>query len=193
MGRICFKCLKVLSHFVSFDSFGGQHCAQWPILHLAQALLFWLRESLCGDVVMDNFTPGLSLVGGILIGVSASMMLLMNGRIAGISGILGGLIHRPPDAFARLSFLGGLLLGGVGLLLLYPDAFVVNVERSTGAVLAAGLLVGFGTRLGNGCTSGHGVCGLSRLSLRSAAATGTFMLTGALTALVITQVFGGVI
>lgn len=142
---------------------------------------------------MENFTPFASLIGGILIGISASMMLLMSGRIAGISGILGGLARRPADAAQRLAFLGGLLAGGIALLLVYPAAFTVAIERSPGAIVAAGLLVGFGTRLGNGCTSGHGVCGLSRLSPRSAVATGTFMATGALTALVITQLFGGTI
>lgn len=140
---------------------------------------------------MENFTPYSALIGGTLIGLSASMMLLFSGRIAGISGIIGGLIRRPPDVLQRLAFIGGLVAGGLLLLGVYPETFTIGIERSPAAIVAAGLFVGFGTRLGNGCTSGHGVCGLSRLSPRSAVATVTFMASGALTALVVTQLFGG--
>lgn len=142
---------------------------------------------------MEHFTPFSALLGGALIGTSASLMLLLNGRITGISGILGGLLQRP-DAQGlseRLTFLGGLLVGGLALALLAPSVFAMDLERSTGALVAAGLLVGFGTRLGSGCTSGHGVCGISRLSPRSLLATATFMATGFLAAAVVTHLFDG--
>lgn len=127
---------------------------------------------------MHNFTPVPSLEGGILIGLSASLLLLANGRVAGISGIFGGLlVPRSGDSAWRAWFVAGLLLGGFAFFALRPASF-----RPPGASLAlvgaAGVLVGFGTRLGGGCTSGHGVCGLSRLSPRSLAATIVFMGAG---------------
>ncbi|MFT4978372.1 MAG: putative membrane protein YedE/YeeE [Myxococcota bacterium] len=158
---------------------------------MAQPLLKEQVRSNIWSIIMENFTPLSALAGGALIGLSASMMLLLSGRIAGISGIIGGLLGRPHDAPQHLAFLGGLLAGGLALLFAYPDAFTTALQRSPGAIVVAGLLVGFGTRLGNGCTSGHGVCGLSRLSPRSAVATGTFMASGVLAALIVTQLFGG--
>jgi hypothetical protein len=141
---------------------------------------------------MHDFTPVSALIGGALIGLSASVVLLASGRVAGISGILGGLLRpQPGDVGWRLAFVVGLFAAGGVMLALAPDAFGVPTDRSVPAVAVAGVLVGFGTRLGNGCTSGHGVCGLSRLSTRSLVATVTFMATGFLTALVVTQVFGG--
>ncbi len=141
---------------------------------------------------MENFTPLASGIGGALIGLSASMMLLFNGRVTGISGIVGGVIRMTRgDVAWRLAFLGGLLSGGLALLALMPSAFTIGIERSPGALVLAGLLVGFGTRLGNGCTSGHGVCGLSRLSPRSLVATLSFMSAGGIAAAVVTHVFGG--
>lgn len=140
---------------------------------------------------MENFTPLASTIGGMLIGLSASMMLLLSGRIAGISGILGGLLSRPSDMDSRLAFLGGLLAGGLVLLLAAPEVFAMDIVRSPAALVAAGLLVGFGTRLGSGCTSGHGVCGLSRLSTRSLVATVSFMAAGAAMAAIVTKIFGG--
>jgi uncharacterized membrane protein YedE/YeeE len=141
---------------------------------------------------MENFTPYSAALGGALIGLSASMLLLFNGRIAGISGILGGALRLPRgDLDWRAAFLGGLLVGGLLLQAIYPEAFTVSIERSTGALIVAGLLVGFGARLGNGCTSGHGVCGLSRLSPRSLVATLTFMSAGMGAAAMVTQLFGG--
>lgn len=143
---------------------------------------------------MTTFTPVPSLLGGALIGLSASMMLLLSGRIAGISGILGTALRQPgAEGGWRPLFLGGMLLGGLALHLALPGAFSVGVSRSPAALIAAGLLVGYGTRLGNGCTSGHGVCGLSRLSARSLGATLTFMATGALAAFVVSRFFGGAI
>ncbi len=131
---------------------------------------------------MTEFTPIASTLGGVLIGLSATAMLLANGRIAGISGVVGGLLRPiPGDVSWRGAFLGGLLAGAVLLQLVVPDV-VAGPSRSLVAVGAAGILVGFGVRLGNGCTSGHGVCGLSRFSTRSAVSVVTFMSTGAVSA-----------
>jgi uncharacterized membrane protein YedE/YeeE len=125
-----------------------------------------------------HFTPWASLAGGMLIGVSAALFILFNGRIAGISGILGGLL-RPTrnDTLWRLAFLAGILVAPVlyGLLAPLPS---VRVDADTATLIAAGLLVGIGTRYGSGCTSGHGVCGISRLSPRSLVATVAFMAAG---------------
>jgi len=139
---------------------------------------------------MQNLTPWSSLLGGALIGASASMLLLLNGRVAGISGIVGGLVRpKPGETSWRALFVAGLLAGGLLLNVLLPASFGA-VAVSTPLVVAAGLLVGFGTRLGSGCTSGHGVCGLGRLSVRSLAATLTFMVTGASAAFVVRHVIG---
>jgi len=132
--------------------------------------------------------------GGALIGLSASSMLLLNGRIAGISGIVGGALDLPRgDLLWRMLFIGGLLIGGLALVLISPAFFVVEIERSTLAIALAGLLVGVGVRLGSGCTSGHGVCGLSRFSPRSLVATGTFMAAGAAVAALVTNLLGGAV
>ncbi len=135
----------------------------------------------------------LALIGGALIGLSASLLLLYNGRIAGISGIAGGLLSTPArsERAWRFAFLFGLLGGGVLLRVFWPQ--VLGTPNVPGAawVVAAGLLVGFGTRLGNGCTSGHGVCGLARGTRRSVVATLTFMATGALTVFFVRHVLGG--
>ena len=141
---------------------------------------------------MENFTPVASLVGGILIGLAAVAMLLFNAKIAGISGIFGGLLHtKRGDTLWRVLFVLGLIAGGILLRMFYPESLEFKIERSTISIMVAGLLVGFGARLGNGCTSGHGVCGIGRLAPRSIAAAGTFMTTGAVTAIVINHVFGG--
>jgi uncharacterized membrane protein YedE/YeeE len=135
---------------------------------------------------MHDFTPVPALLGGVLIGLSASLLLLWNGRVAGISGIAGGLFDGPPgDAWWRVSFLGGLAAGTAVMTRVLPQAFVPTLSQSGVTLLAAGLLVGYGTRLANGCTSGHGVCGISRGSLRSIAATATFMAVGAATVAVV--------
>ncbi len=141
---------------------------------------------------MDHFTPLASLIGGMLIGLSASMLLLFNGKIAGISGIIAGTLSPAKnDTLWRIVFVAGLLVGGFLLRLLSPQTFVIGITRSWSALVVAGLLVGFGTRLGNGCTSGHGVCGLSRFSQRSLLATVTFIATGALTVYIINHLLGG--
>jgi uncharacterized membrane protein YedE/YeeE len=141
---------------------------------------------------MTDFTPIASLVGGIIIGVSASILLLLNGRIAGISGIVGGLLApKAGETLWRLLFVAGLTAGGVAIAAVRPGAFAGTSTRPLACVIVAGLLVGYGTRLGGGCTSGHGVCGTSRLSKRSIAATATFMATGMLTVAVLGRLLGG--
>jgi uncharacterized protein len=141
---------------------------------------------------MTDFTPLSSLAGGLIIGLASGLLLLVNGKIAGISGIVGGVLQpRRGEAAWRFTFLAGLIGGGLVMYAFSPARFAVEVDRSLLAVAAAGLLVGFGTRLGNGCTSGHGVCGNSRLSKRSLAATMTFMATGAVTVLAF-RYLGGV-
>lgn len=131
-------------------------------------------------------------VGGVFIGVSAAIVLFTTGRIAGISGIVGNILGlQTEDLDWRVAFLLGLLVGGVGLLLWDPSFFGTELVRSPYALVAAGLLVGFGVRMGNGCTSGHGVCGMGRLSPRSTLATVTFMAAGVLMAAIVTQALGG--
>lgn len=125
-----------------------------------------------------------ALEGGALIGLSATLMLAFNGRVTGISGIVGGLVvPSPGDVSWRALFVAGLFIGGLVARFALPGAFGAGAAPLA-LVAIAGLFVGFGTRVGNGCTSGHGVCGISRLSPRSIAATLTFITTGALTALV---------
>ena len=127
------------------------------------------------------FVP--AIAGGLILGVASAALFLLTGRIAGVSGVLGGLLQpRSGDFGWRLSFFGGLLLAGLGAAWLAPAAFGAPVGRGPGLIVLAGLLVGVGTRLGNGCTSGHGVCGISRGSPRSIASVLTFMFTGILTA-----------
>jgi uncharacterized membrane protein YedE/YeeE len=123
-------------------------------------------------------------LGGALIGLASALLLIAHGRIAGISGITGTLLQRATsDRAWRIAFLAGLASAGVIAAIVGPGAVGPPV-RSIGAVIVAGLLVGFGTRLGSGCTSGHGVCGISRWSARSLVAVATFMTTGAITAVV---------
>jgi uncharacterized protein len=124
---------------------------------------------------------GMAIAGGVLIGLASSLLILLNGRIAGISGILGGLLHPGTNDVAwRFTFLAGLVVSPLvyGLLATLP---VVEVEAKPWLLILAGLLVGFGTRLGSGCTSGHGVCGIARVSRRSIAATLVFIASGMLT------------
>ena len=140
---------------------------------------------------MTEFTPVSALAGGLLIGASASLLLILNGRIAGISGIVAGLFQRDLREVAwRAAFVVGVLLAP----LLYGVPFgrltTVTFDASTGVIIVAGLLVGFGTRLGSGCTSGHGVCGLSRASPRSLVATAVFMVTAIVTVFVTRHLIG---
>ena len=140
----------------------------------AYRVKFELKKMLTIDWV--NFTPVNSLLGGICIGIAATIMLLTNGRIMGISGILGDLISlKENDQLSwRIVFVAGVLIGPLVYLLIFQD-FKSTMIADTTLLIEAGLLVGLGTALGNGCTSGHGICGLSRLSVRSAAATITFV------------------
>lgn len=133
-----------------------------------------------------------SLSGGILIGGAAALFLLLNGRIAGISGILGSLLGKPGgETLTTLLFLVGLIAGPVLFMLFAGHPPAVHIAAGFGALMAGGILVGFGTRLGSGCTSGHGVCGLARLSPRSIAAVGVFMITAIITVFITHHVIPG--
>ncbi len=140
---------------------------------------------------ITNFTPVEALVGGALIGFSAVLMLAFNGRIAGISGIVGNILH--PFAHERswrMAFIVGLLGGAALYGVLAPAGLVVQIDVGWPMLLLAGLIVGAGTRLSRGCTSGHGVCGIGRLSVRSMAATAVFMSVAALTVFVVRHLLG---
>jgi uncharacterized protein len=140
---------------------------------------------------MEHFTPYSALAGGALIGLAAVVLMLFNGRVAGISGIAGGLLApRAGDVAWRVAFVIG-LIGGAALLAAAGMAPVLHDRPGLGVIILAGLLVGFGTRLGSGCTSGHGVCGLARLSPRSLAATLIFMASAAVVVFATRHVLGG--
>jgi len=126
----------------------------------------------------NHFTPWASLAGGVLLGLASALFILLNGRVLGISGILGGLLRpRAGDAGWRIAFVAG-LLAAPAVWSLFAAPVVPRIEAGPALLVVAGLLVGWGTRYGSGCTSGHGVCGLSRLSPRSLVATLAFMGTG---------------
>jgi uncharacterized membrane protein YedE/YeeE len=137
----------------------------------------------------NAFTPSSALAGGVLIGIAAAMFVLLNGRIAGISGVLGGLL-RPArgDLAWRIAFV--VLIAAPLLYVSVAPQPSLRIDTTYGALVLAGVLVGFGTRLGSGCTSGHGVCGLSRLSLRSLVATLAFMGAGFATVFVARHLLG---
>ena len=141
---------------------------------------------------MAQFTPLSAAIGGALIGLSAVLLMLLTGRIAGISGIFSGLLNlRSEDKDWRIAFIAGLILapviaGAIGYGMAPP-----KLPANWTVLVAAGLLVGFGTRLGGGCTSGHGICGIGRLSLRSIAATIVFMATAVITVAIRHHVMGG--
>lgn len=138
----------------------------------------------------NAFTPWTALAGALLIGFAAAMLLLLNGRIAGISGIAGGLLKPVRgDVAWRAAFIAG-LVGAPLVYALFAALPAMQVDAGYGALVAAGLLVGVGARYGSGCTSGHGVCGLSRLSLRSIVATATFMGAGFATVFLVRHVLG---
>lgn len=140
---------------------------------------------------MDHFTPVSALAGGLLIGLSAAMLFLVSGRIAGISGILGGALKPAAGEFSwRIAFLAGLVAAAPVLALSGFELPSVSVDASLPVVVAGGLLVGFGTRLGSGCTSGHGVCGIGRGSGRSIVATATFMVSAAATVFIVRHIVG---
>jgi uncharacterized protein len=142
--------------------------------------------------MFDFVSIGWALAGGALIGASASLLLALNGKVAGISGILGGLLAPARGDIAwRALFVVGLAAGGLAAFVASPGRFDPSGAPALPLLALAGALVGVGTRIGNGCTSGHGVCGISRLSPRSLAATLTFMATGALTVLSVRALGGG--
>lgn len=131
---------------------------------------------------MENFTPLTATIGGLMIGLSAAILLALNGRIAGISGILaGGLQATREDGAWRWLFLLGMVLGALLHDTLLGTTFTMRAGFPASVLVIAGFLVGFGTRLGSGCTSGHGVCGIGRLSPRSITATGVFLVTAMIT------------
>jgi len=144
------------------------------------------------SIYWETFTPWSSLAGGVLIGLAAALMVVLLGRIAGISGILGGLLQRATWGSMRqwgwrAAFVAGMLLAPL-LWQMFAPLPAMQMPSNPVLIIIAGLLVGFGTRLGSGCTSGHGVCGLSRLSIRSLAATLMFMATGVATVFIMRHV-----
>ena len=141
---------------------------------------------------MSNFTPLPALAGGLLIGASVAALWILNGRAAGISGIVGDVLQpKLGDQGWRIWFLAGLLIGGLILGRAAPGWFAWDAPHSVVLMAAAGVLVGFGTRLGHGCTSGHGLCGISRLSRRSILATVVFMALGGASVFVARHLMGG--
>lgn len=134
-----------------------------------------------------------AIIGGAMIGLAASLLLLFNGRVTGISGITAGIINsQTSDRSWRVLFILGLLCGGLSLRFVHPTAFTILSNATQVDYMLAGFLVGFGTVMGSGCTSGHGVCGLSRLSFRSLVATVTFMITGFISLYVFKMMRGGI-
>lgn len=140
---------------------------------------------------MEGFTPILSTIGGILIGLAAVTLLLANGRIAGISGITAGILHpKQGNTRWRMLFIAGMLAGALLIRWFHPDAMEIRIDVSNAAILLGGFLVGIGSRIGNGCTSGHGVCGVGRLSPRSILASVTFFSAAVLTSYLVRHVMG---
>jgi len=141
---------------------------------------------------MENFTPISAAIGGALIGLAAVLLMLFNGRIAGISGIADGLINpRTDDRLWRLAFIVGLIAAPLAAALVGHAVQIPQMPASYAVIAVAGLLVGFGTRLGNGCTSGHGICGIARLSPRSIVATLVFMVAAIIVVALTRHVIGG--
>ena len=141
---------------------------------------------------MENFTPLSGAIGGALIGLAAALLLALNGRIAGISGIVGGLLPpRAGDMGWRLLFVAGLALGALVVRVFSGEPLAAPAGTSSFMLVLGGLLVGFGSRLGSGCTSGHGICGLARFSPRSMVAVATFMGSAMVTVFVLRHLLGG--
>jgi uncharacterized membrane protein YedE/YeeE len=133
----------------------------------------------------------MGLVGGLLMGIGCMGLMLFNGRILGVSGLLGGALSLGSGAAWRWAFIGGMVAAGGAALLLFPPAFVIDVDRTLEANILGSILVGAGTQLGSGCTSGHGICGIGRLSKRSLVATMVFMAGGAASVYWINHILGG--
>lgn len=141
--------------------------------------------------VTTTFTPISATIGGVLLGIAAAVLLLANGHVCGISGIMGGAAFAPRgDRVWRLVFLSGLLAGGAMVAWVDRSALALASEQSIWLAALSGIIVGFGTRMGEGCTSGHGLCGIARFSPRSIVATLVFMTTGAATVFVVRHVLG---
>jgi uncharacterized protein len=141
---------------------------------------------------MSNFTPVSAAIGGALIGLSAVLLMAMTGRIAGVSGIFAGLINpQTTDRGWRAAFIAGLIAAPIASMFLGYAAPTPQMPGSYVTIIVGGLLVGFGTRLGSGCTSGHGICGIARLSPRSLVATGVFMLAAIVVVALAHHVFAG--
>lgn len=145
------------------------------------------------DIVVNLDSWTRAAVGGGMIGLAAALMIVFNGRIAGVSGVLGGLIldRKGAETPWRAMFLGGTILGALIVGLVRPDLAAAGLQTGWVGMIAAGLIVGFGTRMGSGCTSGHGVCGIGRLSQRSIVATCTFMASGFVTVFALRHLLGG--
>jgi uncharacterized membrane protein YfcA/uncharacterized membrane protein YedE/YeeE len=193
----------VAAFTIAGSTAGSRFAARLPAARLHRAFA-WLVAVVGGvmlamqvpdtwvGMALSSLSPLAPLLGGALLGLAAALLWLLNGRVAGISGIAGGLLQAGRgDRLWRVLFVAGLALGGLVMNLWVPSAFEA-ATASPGLVLVAGLLVGLGTTLGNGCTSGHGVCGVSRLSARSLTAVGVFMMTGMLTVHAVRHVLGGI-
>jgi uncharacterized membrane protein YedE/YeeE len=140
---------------------------------------------------LENFTPISALLGGALIGISVSLLLLFNGRMAGISGIMNGVFSAPKkEEVWRTLFLVGLIIGAALFQFLTQDSLSAREGYPLWLIIIGGFLVGFGTRLGSGCTSGHGICGIANFSIRSIGATLTFMASGMLTVFILKHLVG---
>lgn len=142
---------------------------------------------------MENFTPIASLIGGIIIGASALGLMAFNGQVAGITGVTRGVLQpKGGDVAWRIAFLAGLIVGPAVYQAITGNMISPTITKSVPVLVIGGLMVGFGTTMGSGCTSGHGVCGLGRLSIRSLAATMTFMVTAVATVYIARHVVGGI-
>lgn len=141
---------------------------------------------------MENFTPYTSLAGGILLGISASILMYLNGRVAGISGIVSGILNNPSAAEKawRAAFIVGIIGGAAAYAYFFPVVIAPREHVTTALLIVGGLIVGLGTAMGSGCTSGHGICGISRFSLRSITATMAFLITGIVTVYIVKLVMG---
>ena len=141
---------------------------------------------------MTEFTPISALVGGALLGLAAVLLMLLNGRIAGVSGILGGLMRFDKGEFGwRAAFVLGLILTPPIYMRVTGNVIPISTPEPLWVVILAGFLVGVGSQMGNGCVSGHGICGVARLSVRSITATITFMIAGIVTVYIVRHVLGG--
>lgn len=161
-------------------------------LHGARTMGYGASSRPLDEEKMDQFTPLTASIGGALIGLSAVVLMALNGRIAGISGVFSGaFLGEPGDRGWRIYFVGGLILAPALVTLIGGERPAFTMNASYPATIIAGLLVGFGTRLGSGCTSGHGVCGLSRLSPRSMVSVGLFMAMGMITVAAMRTAVGG--